>query len=98
MSGSPSAHGALVAELHAAARGAPPGADLVTLAAGALPPGFDARAFLDWASDHDRYRFAVAEAAGRVCAKPREAALLVLAGILEELLEEDATSGRRGSS
>jgi len=81
-------HAALVDELLRHARRAPAGADLAALAAERLPPRFDGHAFLGWARDHDRWRFAVAEAAGKVCAKPREAALFVLASILEELLEE----------
>lgn len=78
----------LVQDLVDRARVAGAGADLAALAAAGLPPQADGRAFLDWATDHDRYRFAVAEAAGKVCAKPREAAIFVLAAILEERLEE----------
>ncbi len=49
----------------------------------------DARAFVDWARDHRRWRFVVAEAADAVCAKPPEAAAFVLHGIVDELLEQD---------
>jgi hypothetical protein len=44
--------------------------------------------FVDWARDHRRWCFAVAEAAGEVCAKPPEAAAHVLLKILAELLED----------
>jgi hypothetical protein len=56
-------------------------------AAAAVAP--HARAFLDWARDHRRWRFVVAEAADAVCAKPPEAAAWVAHQIVEELLEED---------
>jgi hypothetical protein len=46
-------------------------------------------AFVEWARDHRRWRFVVAEAADAVCAKPPEAAAYVLHEIVEELLEED---------
>jgi len=49
----------------------------------------DETAFVDWARDHRRWRFVVAEAAEAVCAKPPEAAAYVLHEIVEELLEED---------
>jgi hypothetical protein len=54
-----------------------------TALAGASPA-----AFLDWARGHRRWSFAVAEAAGEVCAKPPEAAAYVLLKIAEEALEE----------
>jgi hypothetical protein len=47
--------------------------------------------FLDWASDHRRWRFALAEAQeadGEACAKPMEAAVLVMKTILEERFDE----------
>lgn len=44
--------------------------------------------FLDWARNHRRWQFAVAEAAGEVCAKPPEAAAFVAMKIVEELLED----------
>ena len=53
----------------------------------------DAAAFVEWARDHRRWRFVVAEAAEAVCAKPAEAASFVLHGIVEELLEEDEDGG-----
>ena len=42
-------------------------------------------AFIEWARLHPRWQFNVAEAAGRVCAKPVEAAVFVLSDIVEEL-------------
>ena len=45
--------------------------------------------FLEWARDHRRWRFVVAEAADAVCAKPPEAAAFILHGIVAELLEDD---------
>lgn len=78
----------LVEELVAHARRDPAVPDLTALVAASLPASFDGRELLAWATDHDRYRFAVAEAAGKVCAKPREAAIFVLAAIVEERLEE----------
>ena len=44
--------------------------------------------FLDWAREHRRWSFIVAEAADEVCAKPPEAAAWVLHQIVEELLDE----------
>jgi hypothetical protein len=44
--------------------------------------------FLDWARNHKRWSFIVAEAASEVCAKPPELAAWVLHQIIEELLEE----------
>jgi hypothetical protein len=44
--------------------------------------------FLEWARQHRRWSFIVAEAAAEVCAKPPEAAAWVLHQIVEELLEE----------
>lgn len=49
----------------------------------------DAAPFVDWARDHRRWRFVVAEAAAAVCAKPPEAAAFILHGIVDELLEDD---------
>ena len=46
-------------------------------------------AFVDWARDHRRWRFVVAEAAEAVCAKPREAASWILHAIIDDLLDED---------
>lgn len=43
---------------------------------------------LAWANDHRRWRFAVAEAADEVCAKPTEAAVTVVRHILEERFDE----------
>ena len=48
-----------------------------------------AAAFLDWARDHRRWSFVVAEAAEVVCAKPREAAVFVAHAIVDELLEDE---------
>ena len=45
--------------------------------------------FVEWARDHRRWRFVVAEAAEAVCAKPREAASWILHAIVEDLLDED---------
>ena len=53
----------------------------------------DAAAFVEWARDHRRWRFVVAEAAEAVCAKPPEAAAFVLHGIVGELLDEDEDTG-----
>ncbi|HXU70728.1 MAG TPA: hypothetical protein VN947_15430 [Polyangia bacterium] len=44
--------------------------------------------FVEWARDHRRWRYVVAEAGEVVCAKPREAAAWILHAIVEELLEE----------
>jgi hypothetical protein len=55
--------------------------------------GDAAAAFVDWAREHRRWRFVVAEAAEAVCAKPPEAAAFVLHGIVDELLEEDEDTG-----
>jgi hypothetical protein len=57
------------------------------LAAAAV--GGQAAPFVDWARDHRRWRYGVAEAADAVCAKPREAAAWIMHAIVEELLEED---------
>lgn len=46
-------------------------------------------AFLAWAKEDDRWRLTVAEAATRVCAKPREAAaFIVVEGLRERLVDE----------
>lgn len=45
-------------------------------------------AFLAWARDHRQRAFVVAESAGEICAKPREAAIYVLGAILAEILDE----------
>ena len=50
--------------------------------------GVQAAAFLDWARDHRRWSFVVAEAAEVVCSKPREAAVFVAHAIVDELLED----------
>jgi len=55
--------------------------------------GDDAGAFVEWARDHRRWSFVVAEAAEAVCAKPAEAAAFVLHGIVEELLEDEDGDG-----
>jgi hypothetical protein len=44
--------------------------------------------FVEWARDHRRWRYVVAEAGETVCAKPREAAAWIAHAIVEELLEE----------
>ena len=45
--------------------------------------------FVEWAREHRRWRYVVAEAGETVCAKPREAAAWIAHAIVEELLEED---------
>ena len=45
--------------------------------------------FVEWARDHRRWRYVVAEAAEAVCAKPREAASWILHAVVEDLLDED---------
>jgi hypothetical protein len=47
--------------------------------------------FLEWARNHKRWSFIVAEASAEVCAKPPEAAAWVLHQIEDELLEEPAS-------
>ena len=47
--------------------------------------------FVEWARDHRRWRFVVAEASDAVCAKPPEAAAWVAHQIIEELLEDEET-------
>jgi len=81
-----------LAALLAAARADPEGwtrdgwAWAAALVAGRTQP------FLDWARDHRRWRFVLAEAAEAVCAKPPEAAAWVAHAIIDELLEEGAAS------
>jgi len=56
-----------------------------------LPPLLDdPRGFLEWARHHPRWSGVVAEASAGVCAKPREAAVVALRAIAEELLDPDA--------
>jgi hypothetical protein len=43
---------------------------------------------LSWAADHRRWRFAVAEASEEVCAKPTEAAVVVVKTNHEERFDE----------
>jgi len=43
---------------------------------------------LSWAADHRRWRFALAEASEEVCAKPTEAAVVVVRTILAERFDE----------
>lgn len=45
--------------------------------------------FVEWARDHRRWRYVVAEAAEAVCAKPREAAAWILHAVVDEMLEDD---------
>lgn len=44
--------------------------------------------FVEWARQHRRWTFVVAEAADAVCAKPPEAAAFIAHAIVDELLEE----------
>jgi hypothetical protein len=46
-------------------------------------------AFLEWARHDLRWSLTVAECAAEVCAKPREAAVVVLLAIAREVLEEE---------
>jgi hypothetical protein len=55
-------------------------------AASAVESGFGE--FLEWARNHRRWSFVVAEASAEVCAKPPEAAAWVLHQIIEELLSD----------
>ena len=77
----------IIDELHAWARSEPEAwaREGWTRAGAAIA---DPPAFLEWARDHQRWSFVVAEAAAEVCAKPPEAAAWVLHQIIEELLEE----------
>ena len=45
--------------------------------------------FVEWAREHRRWRYVVAEAGETVCAKPREAAAWIAHAIVEELLEDE---------
>lgn len=53
-----------------------------------LPSPDHCSAFLEWARQHRKWQFNVAEAADQVCAKPVEAAIFVLADIVDELEDE----------
>jgi len=57
-----------------------------------LPPLLAGReaAFLEWARHDLRWSLTAAERAAEVCAKPREAAVDLLAAICAEALEEEA--------
>lgn len=48
----------------------------------------DCEAFVEWARQHRKWQFNVADVADRICAKPREAAITILADIVTELAEE----------
>jgi hypothetical protein len=80
---------AVVAELTAAARADRDGWERDGWARAAGAVAGRAQPFLDWARDHKRWRFVVAEAAEAVCAKPPEAAAWVAHAIIDELLEDD---------
>lgn len=54
-----------------------------------LPSAADCEAFVRWAADHPTWSHNVADVADRMCAKPIEAAVVILANIVEELVEED---------
>jgi hypothetical protein len=54
-----------------------------------LPSAADCAAFVAWASEHSTWRHNVADVADRMCAKPLEAAVVILADIVDELLDED---------
>lgn len=47
--------------------------------------------FIEWAQTHRKWQFNVADVADQVCAKPREATVMILADIVAEL--EDEASG-----
>jgi len=55
-----------------------------------LPTLHDCEAFVAWAREHPRWSFNVADVTANVCAKPREAAVAVLADVVAERLDEDA--------
>lgn len=55
-----------------------------------LPSVAECEAFVAWAREHPRWSFNVADVTAGVCAKPREAAVAVLADIVAELLDDDA--------
>lgn len=78
-----------IAALAAAARADRDGWARDGLSRAAAAVGDCAGEFLDWARDHRRWSFVVAEAAEVVCAKPREAAVFIAHAIVDELLEED---------
>lgn len=58
-----------------------------------LPGERDCGAFVEWARHHRKWQFNVADVAGQICAKPREAAITILADIVAELAEEGAEEG-----
>lgn len=53
-----------------------------------LPKATTCEGFVQWAAHHPRWRFNVADVADRVCAKPLEAAVMILADIVAELRDE----------
>ncbi len=80
---------AVIAGLHAAARDDRDGWARDGWARAAAAVGEHGAAFVEWAREHRRWRFVVAEAAEAVCAKPREAATWIAHAIVEELLEDE---------
>ena len=54
-----------------------------------FPNPTDCAAFVRWASEHPTWRHNVADVADRVCAKPTEAAVVILADIVDELMEDE---------
>lgn len=55
-----------------------------------FPRPEDASAFVQWATDHPKWRFNVADVADRICGKPVEAAVAILCDIATERLDERA--------
>lgn len=53
-----------------------------------LPDPAGCSAFVAWATHHPRWLHNVADVADRICAKPVEAAIAILADIVAELREE----------
>lgn len=73
----------------AAAHGLHSAADLrwTALLPELLPTVADRAAFVEWATHHPKWRFNVADVTVGVCAKPTEAAIVILSDIVAEILE-----------
>ncbi len=82
----------LVSAAHEQALDDPADARWSAFLASQLPNEGDCGAFVEWARHHRKWQFNVADVADQICAKPREAAITILADIVAELAEEGAES------
>lgn len=56
-----------------------------------FPAPDDFEAFVDWARQHPKWQFNVADVAAGTCAKPQEATVAILTNIVEEFLDDNDT-------